>query len=326
LARGRLAIGRAWLSLKITAGFLLVPLSFIVARARSARQILSVCSTLLPAALWYAWANHLVGTAEGSHASADNRSIWLGLVGPSALLNGKTLNCVAWFVLVRAFTPLGAGLALAGLISRGSTRGDRDALWLVWGISALVSMAFLAQKLHHEYYWLSLSPVAAVGIGRSLARLAAKHRAGAVAVTAVFFLLSGIQFQSTWRTPGEWKGLKEAAATVATAVPATAWVVAPEPLLFQADRRGCRMEWTDAAAARAAGEWGAGDQVAGPLELIEYYRSRGARYFADLGSLAAGQERKGLHDVLRRRYKVIVDRPEVIIADLADFEMHWNAN
>jgi hypothetical protein len=215
---------------------------------------------------------------------------------------------------------------LTGLISRGRARGDRDALWLVWGISALVSLAFLAQKLHHEYYWLSLAPVAAVGIGRSLALLAARHRAWAVAVTAAFFLLSGFQFRSTWRTPGEWQGIEEAAATVATAVPRTAWIVAPEALLFQADRRGCRLEWTNAAAARAAGEWGAEDQVTGPLELIEYYRSQGARYFADLGSLAAGQERKGLHDVLRRRYKVIVDRPEVIIADLADSEMHWNAN
>ena len=36
--------------------------------------------------------------------------------------------------------------------------------------------------------------------------------------------------------------------------------------------------------------------------------------------------RKGLHDAVRRRYKVIVDRPEVIIADLVDSGMHWNAN
>ena len=60
--------------------------------------------------------------------------------------------------------------------------------------------------------------------------------------------------------------------------------------------------------------------------LIETYRHQGARYFADLGSRADDPRRKGLHDFVRQRYKVIVDRPEVIIADLADSEMHWNAN
>ena len=56
--------------------------------------------------------------------------------------------------------------------------------------------------------------------------------------------------------------------------------------------------------------------VNGPLDLIEFYRRRGARYFADLGSRAADPRRKGLHDAVRRRYKVIVDRPDVIIADV----------
>ena len=85
-------------------------------RARPiAASDLVVCSTLLPAFLWYAWAMHLLGSGEGSHASADNRSIWLGLLGPSALLKPETLKFVGWFLFVRAFTPLGAGLAMIGL-------------------------------------------------------------------------------------------------------------------------------------------------------------------------------------------------------------------
>ena len=103
-------------------------------------------------------------------------------------------------------------------------------------------------------------------------------------------------------------------------------MAASEALLFQADRRGCRMEWTDDAAARAAGEWGGSPEVESPLDLIEYYRRRGARYFADLGSRDPLSPRKGLHDAVRRRYKVIVDSPEVLIADLSDSGMHLNAN
>ena len=349
-------------------------------------QILTVCSTVLPAVLWYAWAAHLLGSGEGSRASADNRSIWLGLIGPSALLKIQTLKFIGWFLLVRAFTPLGAGLALIGLCKapwraqqgrtaiapglkcrvvqagtsssggRGSVRarigtrlarrgfalrngvkgGSRarvrsprkigDALWLTWGTSALVAMALLAEKLHHEYYWLLVAPVAAVGIGRCLAWLAKFHRGTAVAMAGSLFLLSCVQVRSTWRTPAEWSGLERAARAIAATVPANAWVVAPEALLFQADRRGCRMEWSDAAAARAAGEWEAGKRVDGPLELVEYYRRQGARYFADLGSCEADPTRKGLHDAVRRRYKVIVDRPYCLIADLSDYEVRWNGN
>ena len=112
-------------------------------------------------------------------------------------------------------------------------------------------MAFLAEKLHHEYYWLLLAPVVAVGIGRALDRVALKHGAIAVAVASALLLLCGYQVRSTWWTPLEWNDLEGAARTVSRRVPRDAWVVAPEALLFQADRRGCRMEWTTPAARRA---------------------------------------------------------------------------
>ena len=63
-----------------------------------------------------------------------------------------------------------------------------------------------------------------------------------------------------------------------------------------------------------------------PLDLVEYYRRRGARYFADLGDRQADSRRMALHDEVRRRYKVIVDRPEVIVADLVVAEMNPHAN
>jgi Dolichyl-phosphate-mannose-protein mannosyltransferase len=335
----------AWLlvalgfALKITAAFLLVPLIIVIARARSARAILVVGSTVLPALLWYAWAIHLLGSGEGSRASADNRSIWLGLLGPTALLRPETLKLVGWFLFVRAFTPVGAGLALIGLgatVWKGrearsspipnTGSANLDALWLVWGISALVAMAFLAEKLHHEYYWLLVAPVAGAGVGGGLARLAQGHRVMTAVLAASLLAVSWLQVRSTWRTPVEWSELERAALAVRAAVPADSWVIAPEALLFTADRRGCRMEWSSAAAARAAGEWEAGRRVDGPLELVEYYRRQGARYFADVGCANSDLTRKGLHDSVRRRYKVIVDEPDVIIAELANSETHWNAN
>ena len=135
-----------------------------------------------------------------------------------------------------------------------------------------------------------------------------------------------IQARSTWRMPDEWQDLIAASQAVETSTPGDAWVIAPEALLFQADRRGCRLEWTPSAVRRAAGEWGAENEVQDPLDLVEYYQRRGARYFADLGNRQADPRRMALHDGVRRRYKVIVDRPEVIIADLVVAEMNPHAN
>ena len=126
--------------------------------------------------------------------------------------------------------------------------------------------------------------------------------------------------------PDEWEGLVAASRAVAMETPADAWVVAPEALLFQADRRGCRLEWTPSSVRRAAGEWGAAGAVQDPLDLVECYRRQGARYFADLGDRRADPRRMALHDAVRQRYKVIVDRPEVIIADLVVVETHSHAH
>jgi hypothetical protein len=215
----------------------------------------------------------------------------------------------------------GCATGPGSLVGTGSYK-----LWRVWGIAALVTLALLAGKLHHEYYWLVLAPVAAVGVGSSLDRLASGHGVAARAVAAALVLLCWLQVRSTWRTPLEWESLERASHVVATTVAGDVWVVAPEAVLFQADRRGCRLEWTPRAVRRAAGEWGVEPDVQDAIDLVESYRRRGARYFADLGGRAIDPRRKVLHDAVRRRYKVIVDRPEVIIADLVIAEMCPHAN
>lgn len=316
-----LALG---LALKVTSAALLVPLVVVIAPARRTRDILATCSTVLPVLFWYAWANFLVETGTGSRAAADNRAIWLGLGGPTALWKGQTISWVVRFLLVRAFTPLGAGLALVGLFHSHS----RDAtwrIWRIWGLSVMATMALLAGKLHHEYYWLILAPVVAVGIGQTLDRLAARYPAGAAALGAALVLVCWFGVRSTWRTPPEWSDLAAAARAVAQVVPREAWVASSEAMLYESDRRGCRMEWTEPAAQRAAGEWGGEHHVRCPLDLLAFYRLRGARFFADLGDGNAGHSRKVLHDAIRRRYKVIVDSPEVVIADLVDYEIPFHA-
>ncbi len=75
-------------------------------------------------------------------------------------------------------------------------------------------MALLARKLHHEYYWLPLAPVVAVGIGTALDRVARNRMAAAITLGAALLGLSAVQVRSTWQTPAEWNGLDAAARTV----------------------------------------------------------------------------------------------------------------
>ncbi len=153
-------LATAWLltalafSLKITAACLLLPLVLVIARKRPRRELLVIGSTLIPALVWYAWANHVVGTADGSRASADNRSIWLGSIGPAALLrprlsltSGGSCACARSPLLVRCWRSW-------DFVSAPRDGGSRDRLWLAWGCAAIVALALLAEKLHHEYYWL----------------------------------------------------------------------------------------------------------------------------------------------------------------------------
>ena len=109
-------------------------------------------------------------------------------------------------------------------------------------------------------------------------------------------------------------------------MPPETWVAASEALLFQSDRRGCRMEWTDDAAARAAGEWGGRPRSKARSISSNTTVVAAPAISPTWAAVSRLSPRKGLHDAVRRRYKVIVDSPEVLIADLSDSGTHWNAN
>jgi 4-amino-4-deoxy-L-arabinose transferase-like glycosyltransferase len=334
-----LALG---LAIKITAAFLLVPLILVIQRGRRTPQVLAAFAALLPALLWYAWAHVLVIGGGGSRASADNQAIWLGLLHPSALWRRATWELIGRFVFLRAFTPLGVVLAVLGWLraeegrvgrpaspervrsSQDGSSAGPDRLWQVWMVGAVATLALLAEKLHHEYYFLILAPAVAAGVGSALDRLIGdRRRSGLAAGMGLgLVLLCAFQARSTWQDPPEWTHLAEAAGVVATTVPHDAWLVAPEALLFQADRRGCRLEWTPNAVRRAAGEWGAERNVQSAFELVEYYQLQGARYFADLGAGADDGRRMALHEAVRRRYKVIVDDRQVLVAELVRTTVH----
>lgn len=313
------ALISAGLALKVLSAYVLIPLVVAVNRRRNARQIGLAVATLVPALLWYAYAATVV-SAGGSRASVDNSEHWLRALGPFALLRVATAENIVRFLFTRAFTPVGIPLAVLGLwTSRRETT-----LWTVWGASALAAMAAVAGKLHHEYYWFSVAPVAASSGALALTWLGGQGRFGpriAAAVLLVWLGLDVVFAASTWKTPAEWASLETAASVVAAEVPVNSLIAAPEALLFAADRPGCRIEYSKSAAIRAAGEWpdwatfkpGAVD---GPETLVGFYAYHDVRYFADVVPAECGPERLALHESIRRRYKILVDRPGVLLAEL----------
>ena len=301
------------LALKITMSPALIPFLFLT--QFRPRKLAVAASMLAPALLWYAEVYAVLSTASASRAAADGARLWRGALDVSALWKPGAASLYGRYLFVRSFTPLGIGLAVVGL-ARGA-----DRLWWIWLGSASAMMAGLAGKLHHEYYWLALAPVAAAGVGRAVAGFW-RYRGWAVVLSASLAGLGLYQSRGTWVAPAEWSGLTAAAAEITRLVPEGAPLVAPEAMLYAADRRGCRLEWAPGAVARAAGEWGEAVED-DPRALIEVYRRRGARYAADL--TVDEPRRRLVAPYLRRHHRVLVDDGRLILAELLAPEAHDDA-
>lgn len=280
-------------AMKVTVAAVALPVLVLMGGGgRKARLLIGVVALAL-AALWYVHAARLLGEGEGSRASLDNAAIWGRALMPWLAWNGGLFALFARYLFVRTFTPLAVPLAIAGGI-RGVA-----AMWIAWLIAAVGLLLALASKSHHEYYWLVLAPPLAV----LMARAVAGRWKGALfgAAVAMGVALSA----STWRTPAEWRGLGQGAAAIREAVPADAWVIAPEALLYAADRRGFRLEFDPGAAVRAAGEWGWDGDPPGDAEglvraYLELAREAGRPVaFADLAPEPPEPARLALHRAIR---------------------------
>lgn len=306
------------LALKVVTAIVVIPLLAVVIDKPDNRKSLAIASTLIPALVWYVHAARFLAEGVGSRASEQSAAIWLRAVAiPHALANLDFYRLAGNYMFVRAFTPWGIALVVFGFVFVKIHR-----LWKLWGAFAAIALIVLANKAHHEYYWLALVPVFAAAIGSAIDSI--HRKAGAVAAIAsvsVLFTLGMFQARSTYRTPNEWDSLAEAAAEIERTVPRNALVVAPEALLYQADRRGCRLELDPRSARRAASEWmrdaqDAEDRTAvdSAVDLVEFYRSKGASYLADLGG--CDRDRAAWRKAMRAKYQVVVDRPCVLIARL----------
>jgi len=332
------------LAIKITSAWVLIPFLLVATRLPVAVRALVGLLMLLPAIVWYRSVWGELGTS-GSQASVDNAAIWFATLAPTGWLRFATWEVVGRNLLVRAFTPVGFVLAVLGWTSR-RPRLITDRLWLGWGVGCGLAIVALGAKWHHGYYWLVVGPLVAVGVARTLVLIAVQGRRGrlaAVGLGSLFLLLCGYQSASTWQSPPGWVSLRESAAEIAARVPRDSLLIAPEAVLYYADRSGYRLEFSPAAARRASGEFGrplAIDQVAAdPMALVDFYATEPdqhrpanrigpptpiygtsfrADFVADIGSVVDDERRIAWRDALRRRpgTRILLDRPTLILAEI----------
>jgi 4-amino-4-deoxy-L-arabinose transferase-like glycosyltransferase len=313
LVAGWLLLALAFAS-KFTSAHVLLPLGVAVVRRGRAWAIALAASALLPAAAWYVHAQQLLNAGSAGGGSVEAVELWLRNLRTFYAAEWSTYRIALGFLLSGSFTPFGILVALWGWLHLP----DEDRLWRSWSLAALGSLLVLAKKLEHEYYLFAVAPLVAVGFGHGIVDLARRGNRGrwlAAASCAGLLAMATPAALRSFVTPGAWLGLARAARLVQAHVGRDEWLVAPEPLLYAADRRGCRLAFYDGVQ-RAAREW-AGDVPPGDVvALVELYRSRGARYFADTPRWSGDPDRRALHRAIRRRHLVVVNDAELLLAEL----------
>ena len=170
----------------------------------------------------------------------DNMAIWF-----RSLLDSWNLESAIFlvkYVVYRSFSPFGFILACGILVRDAIGRSLLARL----GIVVLAALVILGRKAHHEYDWLAIAPIVALGAAKGLEEGWVRGLQGRImSVSAGFGLAiaSVVLAAPTWRTPPEWSDLRIAVKEIRSRVPNDAMIVAPEALLFESDRRGARLEF-----------------------------------------------------------------------------------
>ena len=336
------------LAIKITSAWILIPFALVVTRLPLVLRLGVGLAMVLPAIGWYlhAWNELSSGSpAAGSLASADNAAIWIKTLSPESWLRFATWEAVAWNFSIRAFTPVGFALAVAGWCCVAS-QPEGDRLWRGWAIGSGLAIVVLAAKWHHGYYWMVMAPLVAVGVARTLVTIGRRDVWGQVVAWGLgsfFLLMSGYQSAPTWRDPPEWRSIQESGSRILLQLGRIRPLIAPEAVLYYSDVPGYRLEFSPEAVRRASGEFGdpipVEQATSDPMALVNFYASchnpgdfearfgspvgsnRGGvppRFVADIGSVAGDSRRIAWRAALRvrPRTRILVDEPDLILAEL----------
>ena len=324
LAWGLVAVG---LAVRVLWFFSLVPVAWLIQerlhslagtdhKRSSLTLALILGSMLVPAGLWYMHAANCLHA--GAQPTAVNAIVWFDALTSGGILSLEGWQWIGRFGLVRAFSVLAVALAACGL-----WKGSQMQLWRLWALAGLATLALLGAKLHHEYYWLLVAPVVAVGAAEALSWLWMTKTS-----TTWRFLLGGVLLaqlgscvyhaRTTWFTPQEWTNIAQRSQKLAEFLPAQALVIGREAVIYSAERRGMRMEYAPLAIVRAFHEWGQHitPEEANPEKLISWYHNQGAQYYAEMSDPSGPIPTfPGIPSIVNR---VLIQEPGLLLLQLTE--------
>ena len=217
----------------------------------------------------------------GSRASADNGTIWLRVLIPTALFRVETLRVrrvVPDRPRVHAARPRAGGLVdcsagRAAIDSGGSGGGRRWPRWRSWPASCTTSITGWRSRRSRPW-----------GSAGHCAALAGRNWAASVAAGGCGLALGArARPGPPGGRPRSGPQLPEAARAVRAHVPESAWVVAPEALLFAVGPAGLPAGVHPGRRAARGRRVGRGPRRRRTRSaLVEFYRARGARFVADV--------------------------------------------
>lgn len=166
LSAGLLALG---ISQKIPAAYIGLPIGWVFLQRKGLRAIVSLAPwsfallALLPPFLFFAW---LKGVAETDYVSGIAANLLL-----PGWVQGFWSPAAASFLsqaLLRAYTPMGLGLAFGGLLLLD---WQRDRFLLIWATAAALEVVLVAAVIQLDYYLLLTAPVVALLAAAALRQL-----------------------------------------------------------------------------------------------------------------------------------------------------------
>lgn len=235
------------------------------------------CVFLVPALAWYVWVIFLnvvsVGSSTGQ--SADGFQAWWGMIGPLGLFEPSAMREVLLNLLFRAYSPIVFIIVACCFIDIKIRNEIKVYLFML-----LVWLMVVGAKAHHAYYWLVPAPAIAVITTVGLMQLQSLRLVKPL-IVLIICAMGLIQSRTTWQTPCEWLPLvyipDEIRVNFSKAPRSV--VVSLEAAIYAVDQPGFRWEFPPDAQKRAAEVFGFKLTSTSPLELLNFYRRQGAKWF-----------------------------------------------
>jgi hypothetical protein len=280
-------LGMVIISMGITTKITLIPFTLIAfcqpeMKLADFKKILYLILVIsIPAILWYFWvfAFLYIKSQPGAGQSADGLKYWWLMIGPLGFSDLSKLKEMIKNIFWSGFTPLFPIIIISSIALKIKFQSIFSGL-----VAILFWLLLVGAKAHHGYYWLVAAPFFAIMIALFIDQLSKKQLRISIFLILLLITTGFLQSARTWQTPPEWQPIVQDLNQFQNEMNRNpdSMIIGPEAVIFAFNRSGLRWEWPADAQIRAASTWGTSLSGQSPAALLEFYRSKGGRWFLAL--------------------------------------------